>query len=191
MTPVMMRVPRAIEAGSAELVVWLTDASGRSSEHVTLAEGNIVAGDHSFVPPDVATPQAATFGESIRLLGYDLNSDSVEPGGSLALTLHWEAIEEMSESLTTFVHLLDANGVLVAGAGQDKVPLDGQRPTFSWVEGEYLSDTFTLALPGDAPPGPYTIEVGWYDASDPTFPRLPATGEGADGNRVLLQTPIR
>ena len=191
MTPVTMRVPRAIEAGSAELVAWLTDASGRSSEHVTLAEGNIVAGDHSFVRPDVALPQVAMFGESVRLIGYDLNSDSVEPGGSLALTLHWETVEEMSESLTTFVHLLDANGVLVPGAGQDKVPLDGERPTFSWVEGEYLSDTFPLALPGDAPPGPYTIEVGWYDASDPAFPRLPAAGEGADGNRVLLQTLIR
>jgi hypothetical protein len=38
-----------------------------------------------------------------------------------------------------------------------------------------VRDTFALAVPGDAPPGLYAIEVGWYDPA--TQARLPV-GEG-------------
>jgi hypothetical protein len=124
------------------------------------------------------------------LLGYELNSSTLRRGDTLRLTLYWQALDEMDESLTTFAHLLDAHGMIVPGAGHDKLPLDGARLTDSWVAGEFLTDTFSLPLPDTLPSGPYTIEVGWYDAADPHFPRLPATGQGADQDRVLLREQL-
>lgn len=190
MTPLQVRVPRTMGPGMVRLVAWLSDGSGRQSEPVTLATGTIVSSQRTFEPPPIGQPQAATFGGQIRLLGYDLSAAALQPGGSLSLTLHWQAMVEMERSLTTFVHLLDSEGRLIPGVGQDRLPLAGERPTDAWMEEEILSDTFLLALPLDAPPGPYTIEVGWYEAGDPTFPRLPAEGQGADRDRVLLDTRL-
>ncbi|MBA3530824.1 MAG: glycosyltransferase family 39 protein [Ardenticatenales bacterium] len=187
MTPLHVQVPREMEPGSARLVVWISDAEGRESHSVTLATGNIVEGNRSFEPPSVRHKQQATFNGQIRLLGYDRGEDQVAAGTPVTITLHWEALAPMEQSLTTFVHLLDSTGHLVPGAGQDKAPRDGARLTTSWVAGEFISDTFTLTLPEGAPPGPYTIEVGWYDAGEPSFPRLPARGKGADHDRVLLE----
>jgi 4-amino-4-deoxy-L-arabinose transferase-like glycosyltransferase len=179
--PFAVRTPT--EAGTWELAVEAFDAAGNRAS-VMLDEYEVESSDYNFNPPTPDTLQAATFGEAIRLLGYSANEGA---GNTLQLTLHWESLIPLDTGYTTFVHLLDANGVLIPNAGQDKVPLDGARPTDSWVEGEYLSDTFTLTIPTEGYATPYQIEIGWYDAQDPTLPRLTAIGDGADGNRVLLQ----
>ncbi|MGH2542387.1 MAG: hypothetical protein ACRDIB_06315, partial [Ardenticatenaceae bacterium] len=190
MTPLIASVPRTIEPGLTRLVAWLSDASGQESRRVTLASGNVVEANRSFDPPAVTTPQQADFGEKIRLLGYDLSEQEFTPGEPVTLTLYWEALSEMEESYTVFAHLLTASGAIIAEGGEDKLPDDGARLTDSWIGGEYLADTFRLALPSDPPPPPYRIEVGWYDANDPGFPRLPATGTGAERNRVILSTRL-
>jgi len=183
---VPFRVRTPTEAGAWELVVQAFDAAGNRAS-VVLDSYDIEASDYNFSVPIPSIPQAATFGEAIRLLGYDLSEGE---GNTLRVTLHWESLVPLDKSYTTFVHLLDANGVIVPNTGQDKVPLEGARPTDSWVEGEYLSDAFTLTIPPEGYATPYQIEIGWYDGQDPAFPRLTATGEGADGNRVLLKNPL-
>jgi hypothetical protein len=65
-----------------------------------------------------------------------------------------------------FVHLLDSNDKVIAQ--RDAQPLNGTRPTTSWIENEFIADPVELRI--DAPPGTYRIEIGWYDASD--FSRL-------------------
>lgn len=181
-----VQVPRDLEPGNVRLVVWLTDAQGRASAPVPLASREVIAAPRSFRAPTVPIAQPATFGETIRLLGYDLAAP-LEPGQPTTLTVYWEALGEMEQSLSVFAHVLGGTGTLIAEAGQDKLPLNGERPTDSWLAGEFLTDTFTLTLPAAPPPGPYTIELGWYDAALPTFPRLPAQGVGADGDRVLIR----
>ena len=203
MTPFMVRVPRHIELGQTDLLVWISDAQGRQSQKITLTSAQMVAANHIFQPPTVPTVQHSTFDETIRLLGYDLSREELlrspssensatPPSSTITLTVYWEALAEMEQNLTVFAHLLDANGIIVPNGGQDKLPLDGTRPTDSWVTGEFLTDTFTLQLPEDAQPGSYRIEIGWYDGNQPTFPRLPVLGVGADAeqDRVLLQTLV-
>ncbi len=190
MTPLSVRAPRELEPGMTRLVAWLSDDAGELSPRVTLGSGNIVPAAHDFAPPAPSHPQQAQFGEGIRLLGYERSAAELAPDSPVTLTLHWEALAEMERSYTAFAHLLAPDGSIVVGGGQDKLPRAGGRLTDSWVTGEFLSDSFQLALPDDAPPGPYTIEVGWYDAGDPTLPRLPARGSGADRDRVLLDIPL-
>ena len=52
--------------------------------------------------------------------------------------------------------------------------------TTQWQVGEYVEDSYTLPIPPDAPPGPYTLYVGIYDAA--SNERRPAF---LDGQRVL------
>ncbi len=67
----------------------------------------------------------------------------------------------MPESYKVFVHLLDANGVPRAQA--DVIPVNGTRPTWSWLPGEIVADEITLKIPADLPAGQYRLTTGLYD----------------------------
>jgi mannosyltransferase len=190
MTPLTIRVPRAVEPGDTRLLISLGDGAGRESAQIPIASAEVMRSSRVLFPPVVVHEQAANFAGKIGLLGYDLSVDRVSSAAPITLTLHWETLSEIDESLTFFAHLLDAHGMIIPGAGQDKLPLEGLRPTDSWTAGEFISDTVIIMVGADIQPGPYTIEVGWYDAADPALPRLPVEGIGADRDRVLLQSQL-
>ena len=128
------------------------------------------------VPSDQAsfsTPQHATsetFGQDLRLLGYDVAQDAE----ALRLTLHWRAERRMSHYYKFFVHLFVPDTLeLVAQA--DVVPRDWTYPTTWWEAGEVVSDEIILPLEG-VPGGWYALAVGVYT---PDEGRL-LTGDGAD-----------
>ncbi len=135
---------------------------------------------NNFEVPAMQSPSRLVFGEALRLLGYDLITDT----STLSLTLHWQAAQPVDRDYKLFVHLspLDAAEPV---AQADRHPLDGRYPTGMWLPGEVVSDTVTLDLRAVAP-GRYRLAVGWYDPG--TLQRLPATDGGqaiADGWAVL------
>ncbi|MCS6844618.1 MAG: hypothetical protein NZ528_09930 [Caldilineales bacterium] len=132
-------------------------------------------------PLDVGGP--ANFAFLVELLGARWDSDPADlrPGQALAITLGWRAVQRMETSYTGFVHLLDAEGRLVAQ--DDHVPLGGRKPTNTWLAGEVVEDPYVLPLPADLPPGAYRLVAGLYDAGRPGLPRL-RTDDGRDS--VLL-----
>ena len=136
-----------------------------------------------FDPPPVQHPVQANFAQAI-LLGYDLAPPEPGPGSTLRLTLYWQAQAEMEQDYTVFVHLLDAEGRLVAQ--HDGQPGEGSLPTSSWVEGEVIADEHPLRLDPNLPPGSYRLEVGLY--LWPTMERLPVLdGAGqVQGDKVVL-----
>ena len=138
-----------------------------------------------FVVPQIQHPLHARFGQAVQFLGYDLSTDRVTAGGTLQLTLYWQALQEMEMSYTVFTHLLDADEGI--GGQMDSIPGRGEAPTTSWVEGEVVADEYEIVVDTDAPPGEYVIEVGMYDAS--TGERLPVYDSSAEleGHRVLLE----
>ena len=102
------------------------------------------------------------------------------------MTLFWQSDSRLSEDYHTFVHLLDAEGRLVAQ--HDGVPVYGERPTWSWWDAEVIQDEHVLVTDSDLPTGTYTLFTGMYDF--PTGIRLPAvgpTGERLPEDSVLLQ----
>jgi len=62
----------------------------------------------------------------------------------------------------------------------DSMPGDWQRPSPSWVVGEYITDPHILSLPDDLLPGTYHLKVGLYDSA--TLKRLLL----ADGTDALI-----
>ncbi|MBX3057015.1 MAG: glycosyltransferase family 39 protein [Anaerolineae bacterium] len=117
------------------------------------------------------TPLNETVNGQLRLAGVRLlvNGASVtteslllHPGDELIATLQWEAVAEIPRDYTVFVHLLTADGALLAQ--HDSAPLWGTRPTTTWQPGEMLLDRHVLALPTDAPPTAVRLLTGLYDS---------------------------
>lgn len=117
-------------------------------------------------------------GDQIRLLGHTLPSTAAQAGGSLDLTLYWQAVERPAVDYTVLLHLLDARGE-IWGQG-DGPPLGGFYPTSFWDPGEVVADGHTLAIRADAPPGTYRLAAGLYELSSGR--RL----AGEEGDLVVL-----
>jgi len=155
---------------------------GRLTLSLALDEARLRLGDlllmggSTFEAPQPHYPAEAQFGRVARLVGYDLSGQAISPGGSLRLTLYWQAVEPGEVDYTVFAHLIDTGGVLV---GQhDYPPVWGMRPTSGWQPGEYLVDVHDIRLLDGVSPayGGARLMVGLYDPR--TLERVPLAGGG-------------
>jgi hypothetical protein len=114
-------------------------------------------------------------GETIQLLGYDLDCD--QQAAFCTVDLYWQALKRMDKSYTAFAQLIGQDGMVRSQV--DSVPHGGGYPTFWWLPGEIVIDSFSIPLPGDIEQdATFRLIAGLYNAS--TGVRLPATGSGAD-----------
>lgn len=143
----------------------------------------LTVGDVATPPP--AMPTDVTFGDAIRLLGYDLDPVT---GRESRITLHWQAAAPMSRNYTVFVHALDAQGNIVAQ--DDGPPGDPFFPTITWLPGDVVLDARLLTWPAGTPAGEYTLLVGLY--YQPSAERLPAVDAAGDalGDALPLTTIV-
>ncbi|MBE2222772.1 MAG: glycosyltransferase family 39 protein, partial [Anaerolineae bacterium] len=111
------------------------------SETITLGEVTVVPWPLLTEPPDDVTHSEAVFGP-IRLHGYRENQADA---GQVAFDLVWQTQTVPDDNYFLFVHLVDADGNIVAQT--DRVPGNTLRPTGGWREGEVISDSITLTLP--------------------------------------------
>ncbi len=185
-------VPVGAEPGQASLQVGLVDGIGEIvGQFVTLTDLEVEATERVFTIPETQYPSGANFGEVVTLIGADLDATTVEPGGTLHLTLYWQARARMETSYTVFTHLLgDENRIW---AQKDSLPAGGERLTTGWAPGEVIRDDYELVVKNDAPPGEYVVEVGLYDASRPDFPRLPVLDESGEtvDTRVIVVDKVQ
>ena len=132
--------------------------------------------------PATATPApapdhraVAEWAGAVRLLGYSPERQDVAPGETVDVTLYWQVLAPLDEDYTVFVHLLGEHNPATGGplwAGHDGQPDGGHYPTGRWQPGQVVLDVHPLALPADAPPGEYRLEIGLYLLA--TMARLPA-----------------
>jgi hypothetical protein len=119
--------------------------------------------------PDFSPRPVVTFGETIRLDGFNLDQRQLTAGETIRLTLLWQALTSPTVDYTVFVHLLDKEGNLITG--NDRQPVNHRYPTTIWSAGEKILDLHTVATPADLPPGQYRLAIGLYQAA--TGERLP------------------
>jgi hypothetical protein len=101
------------------------------------------------------------FGQSIRLLGYNADSLTIEPPGHLRLTLFWQALYEIDHNYHVRLRLVGESGhVWLEEEGRH--PVNGYYPTVAWRPGEVVPDFHELAISKAIPPGTYTLEVGLF-----------------------------
>ncbi len=167
-------LPRDMPPGEYTLRVSVCD--------VTVEVGTFViqAISRTFVVPSLSHPLNISLGEKVMLLGYDLSTDEVAPGEKLLVTLYWQALREMDENYTVFVHLIAPDGTMTGQ--RDSWPLNGSYPTSLWLSGEVVTDTYEIEVETAAPSGEHLLETGMYIAE--TGKRL-EVGDGSHDAIVL------
>lgn len=145
---------------------------------------------------DIPFRSGASFGGAIGLIGYDFGKESNpdQPGSKLMfkageavnLVLYWKAERSIPKDYTVFVHLLDASGEIVTQ--RDTQPLNGTSRTSQWKPGDFVVDSAPLALPVDAAPGEYRLEIGLYDQK--TMERLRVTAKDGKADDKVILGPI-
>ncbi|MFN8453624.1 MAG: glycosyltransferase family 39 protein [Anaerolineae bacterium] len=182
-----LNLPPEVASGPATLQVRLVNIHAFPYDKLFPFEKlDIRPTERIFTPPaSVDIPLQADFSGYTTLLGADCRPSGcqVSPGQAVTLTLYWRAETRFETNYTIFTHVLNSTEEVVVNA--DHTP---PKPTQGWVPGEIVSDSVTLTLPADLPPGNYPIEIGLYNAAQPNFLRLPLTsGE----MRVILPKAVK
>lgn len=146
-----------------------------------------------YAPPPPLTPAQiaalpnrvdADFGGEVRLLGYQLETESAAPGDAIRLTLYWQSQIQMDRNWSIFVHLVDEAGVIFAQ--RDRYPGQGALATTLLTPGQTWADAYVIPIPAVAyAPVNARIEVGLYDLLDGA--RLPV----GDGQTALTLAPLQ
>ena len=161
-------IPPDAPEGPAQVTLEVLGSDGRAwstaegNTSVSLFELDIEGRPVLRKLPRDLTPIQVDFGDALVLRGYRVEGDA-RPGGELQITYAWHARKQPTEIYAVFNHLIAADGTRVAHV--DGWPLEGRMLTTQWQPGEYIRDNYTLAIPPDAAPGPYTLYVGLYNAA--------------------------
>ncbi|UCC62484.1 MAG: glycosyltransferase family 39 protein [Anaerolineae bacterium] len=138
----------------------------------------------------IVHPLQIDFSDGVRLLGYDLEAEGLRPGGTVYLTLYWQARGLVERRYKVFTHLLgevfNAESGSFLWGQQDNEPVGGTRPTSGWRPGEVVVDGYAILLDRQAPAGRYALEIGLYDpATGERLPLLDGQGTSVADHLVL------
>jgi hypothetical protein len=129
--------------------VYLRRDADREGARTLLERGLVPAG-------------AATFGGQMRLLGHAIEPGEIRPGGSLTVTLGWEAVGPVAADYSVVTILKERDGQPVE---QNQRGLGGGgEGTAAWEPGRWVFRTASLDLKRSLQPGEYTLAVGLYDS---------------------------
>lgn len=134
--------------------------------------------------------QGINFDNQALLLEAQIGRPEMRPNETLDVRLKWQGLRQWNANYTAFVHLIGPDGKL---HGQvDQWPIEGTLPTTDWAPGRVVDDAYRVPLAGDAPPGVYQVEVGWYLLA--TLRRLPvvdAEGRPVDDHVIVGEVTVR
>ena len=166
------------------------DAAG---EEVTPFVGQVAVSPHAGPDASDLIPVSSTFGDVITLVGARVEPEGVQAGGTLTVTLLYEATGTPATDYTAFVHLRGPGGATVAGF--DQRPAGDRFPTAAWRAGDRIEAEFPITLPSDLPPGEYTLWTGLYETASGGAVRLPVTqtggAEAGDGEVEIAGVEVR
>jgi hypothetical protein len=126
--------------------------------------------------PPPGQPIEARLGDVARILAVEVRPQAVHPGEPIFLTVAWEPLRQTADPYNVYVHLVDAEGVLIAQ--RDTWPGLGRAPTTVWEPGTNFVDTYRVDVPETAyAPNQAIVRVGLYE---PTSGRLSVLGPGLE-----------
>jgi choline-sulfatase len=123
-----------------------------------------------------------TIGDQVRVVGYDLSSDRVSPGGETTLQVYFESLRPVERGWRPFFHMDGPAGF----RNLDHVPVEGAYPMDRWHPGQHIRDKQIVRFPPTAARGEYTLYFGLFKGAT----RMPVTPpEAHDGkDRLRLAT---
>jgi hypothetical protein len=133
-------------------------------------------------PAIVGEPEHLTdlhLGDSLTLIGYDLEPDQPSEGEELHVSLHWRVEQDLALDYHTYVHLLDERRQAIAQS--DHRPGLEYYPSSLWKPGETLLDVHVLPISGIEDVNALTLVVGAYE-----YPSLTPLGSSLTLHEVKV-----
>jgi 4-amino-4-deoxy-L-arabinose transferase-like glycosyltransferase len=94
----------------------------------------------------------------VRLLGFDLPREKLNPGDNLEVALYWKALQDVSRDYLVVVQLSDGQGGV--WAQEESKPAYGAYSTTEWDKGEVIRDWHEATVDAQTPGGSYRLSVG-------------------------------
>jgi len=136
-------------------------------------------------------PLDVTFGEQIRLLGYDLG-EPIAPIMAVPITLYWQTVSKTDQHYKYILRLeqLNADGTTVEVSLTEREPYDSVIPTSVWDLGKTIIEYSELPLKGLPfdPAQQYRLTLQLYHAQ--SFAKLPITAHAPTVTLVDEQTVL-
>jgi hypothetical protein len=101
---------------------------------------------------------AFDFGGQLRLLGWEIERDTLAPGETTYLTVYWQALTDPREDYWLFLRLKGANDDDVWS--KDGTPSAGRDSTDLWRKGDVIAAQHRITLGDDVAPGRYRLLAG-------------------------------
>ena len=125
-------------------------------------------------PPIIVGDQAA------ELLGYDLQTPTIEAGQTVRLATLWRVNRPLPDAIL-FTHLLDSDGVPFAQADR----LDA--PSYAWQPGDLMVQLHEFIVPEETAVNTYPLTIGFYTPNNNQ--RLPLSLNSTPiGDHIQLTT---
>jgi hypothetical protein len=165
---------QTVSSGESARLTWVRFVipPGNAGEATLMIGGDeiatytVVDPPRNFDAPDPAEMDI-TIGEGFdgigKLVGIRAERTDVSPENPPEIDFIWEAMATTQTAYTVFAQLISEDGLLIAQS--DSQPVDGERPTTSWVEGEYIVDRHRLNFNVTDYTGVAYVIVGFYDAN--------------------------
>ncbi len=134
----------------------------------------------------------ATFGDCLRLVGYDIPGGTIRPPGDiLPVSLLWETRAPVPQDYTVALFIMTSDGKLIAQ--RDSYPVNAFDPTQDWRPRSLHRDNHGVQLPAHLPPGEYELwaAVYWWQAPEQRLPVIGADGKPLGDHAVLGTVTIQ
>jgi len=189
--------PLPASLASGEYALWLK-ASGtrvRVAAFTVFRAGSGIANAVVTDPARIQNALNVRYGDSIRLLGYDLGADRVRPGETLTVTLYWTASAAIPKRYKVSVFILGERFNPVTNnplwGQQDNEPINWTTPTTLWPPGSILADSYTVKVSAGAPAGTYQLGVVLYGLVDGVrLPVFDASGSARGDLFIVRQIAV-
>ena len=133
--------------------------------------------------PVVDYPIDATFNDEIRLLGYSIGDQNLQPGTVTFVSLFWQPLTPPREDYEVFVQFWTDDETSIGGAHD--FPFGGMYRTRIWQPDEVVVTHHWIVVPDDLAVGRYTLVAGLYRLL--YNERLPVAGRSADPQQRIAR----
>jgi hypothetical protein len=139
-----------------------------------------VAGNVTRTPISARTPLGDVIGGVLELVGVDVATPAVRPGGQAELAIVLHGLGRVPAGWRLFTHLTSGGRMINA----DHEPVEGLFPLARVRRGTWLRDRLRVSVPAGWPRGPLTVEVGLWRGAE----RMPAEGPHVRAGVVTVAT---
>jgi hypothetical protein len=132
-------------------------------------------------PSAIQHPLDINFENKVKLLGYDLDKESVDPGKAITITWYWQCLEPPGSGWRLFTHVLDAKGLSKINKDREGDIRKNFQPEH-WRKGDFIRDIQKITVPGNWSSSTIEFRTGIWKGSE----RLKGKGENIDKrNRAI------